>query len=369
LKSQIIALAHDLNIQKIGFAKADDFESLRPRLEAQQQAGHTSGFEHQNLDERLQPQLTMPKVKTLISVALAYPNKLQAQPTKTQYKRGQFARASWGIDYHNIMKDKLQQLADGIKQLANEQADFQAYVDTGPLIDVAVAQRAGLGFIGKNGLLITKEYGSWVYLGELMTDLEIEPDQSVDYNCGDCERCLTACPTQALQGDGSMNAKRCLSFQTQNKGPLQEEFRTKIRTTIYGCDICQISCPYNKGVDAHFHKEMEGEPDLVKPELLPMLENNNRAFKAKFGHLAGSWRGNATLQRNAIYALGNLRDQSAVPRLLELLETSTNETLQDAALWSLSKIVKHPNDDLTNFIKGLKLPDQARENLLKTWYN
>jgi epoxyqueuosine reductase len=114
---------------------------------------------------------------------------------------------------------------------------------------------------------------------------------------------------------------------------------------------------------------MEGEPDLVKPELLPMLDNNNRAFKEKFGHLAGSWRGNATLQRNAIYALGNLRDQSAVPRLLELLETSTNETLQDAALWSLTKIVKYPNDDLTNFIKGLKLPDQARENLLKTWYN
>ena len=140
-------------------------------------------------------------------------------------------------------------------------------VDTGALVDTAVAQRAGIGFIGKNGLVISKEFGSYMFLGELITNLDIEPDQPVDYGCGDCNRCVTACPTSCLIGDGSMNAKRCLSFQTQDKGVMDLEFRKKIKTVIYGCDICQICCPYNKGLDNPLATEID--PDLSHPELLP----------------------------------------------------------------------------------------------------
>ena len=176
--------------------------------------------------------------------------------------------------------------------------EYKGMVDTGALVDTAVAQRAGIGFIGKNGLVISKEYGSYMFLGELITNLEIEPGQPVDYGCGDCRRCLDACPTSCLIGDGSMNAKRCLSFQTQDKGMMNLEFRKKIKTVIYGCDICQISCPYNKGLDNPLATEID--PDLAHPELIPFIELSNGQFKEKFGNVAGSWRGKNILQRNAI---------------------------------------------------------------------
>lgn len=372
IKSQIIKLAEELNIQKIGFTKADDFEYMRKSLVDQKEKGHTSGFEHKNIDERLDPKLTLPTAKTIISVALAYPNKLQGRPDKTEFRRGSFARASWGIDYHHIMQKKLNALIEGINEII-EGLDYEAFVDTGPLIDVAVAARAGLGFIGKNGLLVTKEFGSYVYLGEIITSLEIEADKPVDYGCGECNRCIDFCPTDALIGDGKMNAKKCLSFQTQNKGILQEEYRKKMKTIIYGCDICQMVCPYNKGIDSHFHPEMEGDPELVQPELIPFLDLTNRQFKDKYGHLAGSWRGRNVLQRNAIYALANANDKSAIPKLLEIVVSTQNQVLLGSAFWALGRLVKEPNQDMINLVEDRDTDDeqakQEREKLLLLWYS
>ncbi|MFC4652486.1 tRNA epoxyqueuosine(34) reductase QueG [Lactococcus nasutitermitis] len=337
LKTAIQKLAQELNIQKIGFTSADDFEYLRKSLTEQKNAEHTSGFEHQNLDERLQPKLAVQDAKTIISIAIAYPNKSTEKPAKTTFKRGHFSRGSWGEDYHNVLNRKMQELAKGIEKLAGD-FNYKAMVDTGALVDVAVAARAGLGFIGKNGLLISKEYGSWIFLGELVTNLDIEPDSPVDYDCGDCGRCIDFCPTNALLGDGRLNAKRCLSFQTQTKGMMPEEFREKIKTVIYGCDICQIVCPYNKGINSHFHPEMEADPELTNPELIPLLELTNKQFKQKFGTMAGSWRGKNPLQRNAIYALANSNDKSAIPKLQEIIKNNPREDMVDAAEWAISRI-------------------------------
>ena len=246
LKENIIQLAHSIGISKIGFTTADDFAYLEKSLRLAVEEGRNSGFEHKNIEERIQPKLSLSSAKTIISIAVAYPHKLKQQPQKTAYKRGKFTPNSWGLDYHYVLQDKLNRLAAGIEEMTQD-FEYKGMVDTGALVDTAVAQRAGIGFIGKNGLVISKEYGSYIFLGELITNLEIEPDQPVDYGCGDCRRCLDACPTSCLIGDGSMNAKRCLSFQTQDKGMMDLEFRKKIKTVIYGCDICQISCPYNKG--------------------------------------------------------------------------------------------------------------------------
>ena len=146
-----------------------------------------------------------------------------------------FARASWGIDYHDILRERLDRLIAFIKEQAQtmeEQVEwrFAPQVDTGELVDVAAAQRAGLGFIGRNGLLITEEFGSFVYLGEIVTNISLEPDEEVPFGCGDCMRCVTACPTKALLGDGRMNAQRCLSYQTQTKGMMPEEYRKRCIT-------------------------------------------------------------------------------------------------------------------------------------------
>ena len=356
IKEEIIKLSKDIGISKIGFTTADDFDYLEKSLRLAVEEGRNSGFEHKNIEERIKPKLSLASAKTIISIAVAYPHKLKQQPQKTAYKRGKFTPNSWGLDYHYVLQDKLDRLAKGIEELTAD-FEYKGMVDTGALVDTAVAQRAGIGFIGKNGLVISKEFGSYMFLGELITNLDIEPDQPVDYDCGDCNRCVTACPTSCLIGDGTMNAKRCLSFQTQDKGIMELEFRKKIKTVIYGCDICQICCPYNKGLDNPLATEID--PDLAHPELLPFLELSNGQFKEKFGHIAGSWRGKNILQRNAIIALANANDRSAIPKLLEIIDKGQNPIHIATAIWALGQLVREANPEMIEMILAVKNPTEA----------
>ena len=353
IKEEIINLAKEIGISKIGFTTADDFDYLEKSLRLAVDEGRNSGFEHKNIEERIKPKLSLASAKTIISIAVAYPHKLKQQPQKTAYKRGKFTPNSWGLDYHYVLQDKLDRLAKGIEELTAD-FEYKGMVDTGALVDTAVAQRAGIGFIGKNGLVISKEFGSYMFLGELITNLDIEPDQPVDYGCGDCNRCVTACPTSCLIGDGSMNAKRCLSFQTQDKGVMDLEFRKKIKTVIYGCDICQICCPYNKGLDNPLATEID--PDLSHPELLPFLELSNGQFKEKFGHVAGSWRGKNILQRNAIIALANANDRSAIPKMLEIIDKGQNPIHVATAIWALSQLVREAHPEMVELVMGVSNP-------------
>ena len=353
IKEEIINLAKEIGISKIGFTTADDFDYLEKSLRLAVDEGRNSGFEHKNIEERIKPKLSLASAKTIISIAVAYPHKLKQQPQKTAYKRGKFTPNSWGLDYHYVLQDKLDRLAKGIEELTAD-FEYKGMVDTGALVDTAVAQRAGIGFIGKNGLVISKEFGSYMFLGELITNLDIEPDQPVDYGCGDCNRCVTACPTSCLIGDGSMNAKRCLSFQTQDKGVMDLEFRKKIKTVIYGCDICQICCPYNKGLDNPLATEID--PELSHPELLPFLELSNGQFKEKFGHVAGSWRGKNILQRNAIIALANANDRSAIPKMLEIIDKGQNPIHVATAIWALSQLVREVHPEMIELVMSIKNP-------------
>lgn len=353
IKEEIINLAKEIGISKIGFTTADDFDYLEKSLRLAVEEGRNSGFEHKNIEERIKPKLSLASAKTIISIAVAYPHKLKQQPQKTAYKRGKFTPNSWGLDYHYVLQDKLDRLAKGIEELTAD-FEYKGMVDTGALVDTAVAQRAGIGFIGKNGLVISKEFGSYMFLGELITNLDIEPDQPVDYGCGDCNRCVTACPTSCLIGDGSMNAKRCLSFQTQDKGVMDLEFRKKIKTVIYGCDICQICCPYNKGLDNPLATEID--PDLSHPELLPFLELSNGQFKEKFGHVAGSWRGKNILQRNAIIALANANDRSAIPKMLEIIDKGQNPIHVATAIWALSQLVREAHPEMVELVMSVSNP-------------
>lgn len=369
IKEEIIKLSKEIGISKIGFTTADDFDYLEKSLRLAVEEGRNSGFEHKNIEERIKPKLSLASAKTIISIAVAYPHKLKQQPQKTAYKRGKFTPNSWGLDYHYILQDKLDRLAKGIEELTAD-FEYKGMVDTGALVDTAVARRAGIGFIGKNGLVISKEFGSYMFLGELITNLDIEPDQPVDYDCGDCNRCVTACPTSCLIGDGTMNAKRCLSFQTQDKGIMDLEFRKKIKTVIYGCDICQICCPYNKGLDNPLATEID--PELAHPELLPFLELSNGQFKEKFGHIAGSWRGKNILQRNAIIALANANDRSAIPKLLEIIDKGQNPIHIATAIWALSQLVREANSEMIEMILAVKNPTEAikeeQEQFLKKFH-
>ncbi len=245
-KEEVIAYSKEIGIDKIGFASADVFGELKARLQRQQALGYQSGFEKGTVEERSEPERLLPEAQTIISIALAYPSKMKNAPkSKKGERRGVFARASWGRDYHDVLREKLNLLGAYIKEHVPE-AEFKSMVDTGELSDRAVAERAGIGFSGKNCAIITPEYGSFVYLGEMVTNLPFAPDDPVEDSCGDCNICVDTCPTDALVQGGQLNAQRCIAFLTQTKDFLAEEYRTKLGNRLYGCDTCQTVCPKNK---------------------------------------------------------------------------------------------------------------------------
>ncbi|WP_243355370.1 tRNA epoxyqueuosine(34) reductase QueG [Bacillus litorisediminis] len=338
LKKDIIAYSKEIGIDKIGFTSASAFDEMKNRLIRQQELGYQSGFEEKDIEKRVHPEKIFDKPKSIIAIALAYPSKMKDAPqSKKGARRGLFARASWGRDYHDVLRDKLNQLEAYIKERV-PQAVCKSMVDTGELVDRAVAERAGIGWSGKNCAIITPEFGSYVYLGEMITNLPFEPDEPIEEGCGDCNLCVDACPTGALVQGGQLNAQKCIAFLTQTKGFLPDEFRSKLGNRLYGCDTCQLVCPKNKKMDFHLHEEFEPDPEIAKPLLQPLLHLTNREFKETYGHVSGSWRGKKPIQRNAIIALAHYKEESAVPDLIQLMKEDPRPVIRGTAAWALGKI-------------------------------
>lgn len=338
LQREIREFAESTGIDKIGFTTADPFREMKNRLRRQQEAGFQSGFEKGSLEERTDPSQLLEEPESIIAIAVAYPSKLDDPPKgRKGERRGMFCRASWGQDYHDVLREKLALLEQFILERRPD-ARLKSMVDTGELVDRAVAERAGIGWSGKNCSIITPEFGSYVYLGEMITNIPFAPDEPIEDGCGDCTLCLDICPTGALIEGGRLNAQRCIAFLTQTKGSLPEEFRTEIGNRVYGCDTCQTICPKNKGMHNRIHEAFKPEPELAKPLLTPLLSLSNREFKERFGHMSGSWRGKNPIQRNAVYALAHFREEAAVPELIRLLREDARPYMRGAAAYALGKI-------------------------------
>ncbi|WP_301107362.1 tRNA epoxyqueuosine(34) reductase QueG [Sporosarcina sp.] len=338
LQAEIREFAAAIGIDKIGFTTAAPFVKLKDRLKQQQRLNYQSGFEEPDLDKRTNPLLLLDQAESIISIAVAYPSKMKDSPRgKKGERRGMFCRASWGEDYHTVLRDKLAQLELFILTKVPD-ARLRSMVDTGELVDRAVAERAGIGWSAKNCAIITPEFGSYVYLGEMITNIPFAPDEPMEDQCLDCTLCLDACPTGALIQGGQLDARRCIAFLTQTKQAVPEEFRQKIGNRLYGCDTCQTICPKNKGMNHTHQPGFTPDPALVKPLLLPLLSLSNRQFKEQYGHMSGSWRGKNPIQRNALIALGHFKDESAVPELVRLLAEDPRPMIRGTAAWALGRI-------------------------------
>ncbi|MFL0436230.1 tRNA epoxyqueuosine(34) reductase QueG [Bacillus pumilus] len=365
LKEELIQYAKEIGVDKIRFASADTFDSLKDRLILHESLGYLSGFEEPDIEKRTNPSLLLPKAKSIVAIALAYPSKMKDAPRSTKdARRGIFCRASWGTDYHVVLKKKLDMLEEFLR---SKHVDIRtkSMVDTGGLSDRAVAERAGIGFSAKNCMIITPEFGSYVYLAEMITNVPFEPDEKIEDQCGTCNKCVDSCPTGALVNPGQLNSQRCISFLTQTKGFLPDEFRSKIGNRLYGCDTCQIVCPINKGKDFHLHPEMEPDPEIAKPLLKPLLTISNREFKEKYGHVSGSWRGKKPIQRNAILALAHFKDTSALPVLIELMHKDPRPVIRGTAAWAIGKI--GDDQQLPELEKALEREsdEEAKEEIVK----
>ena len=337
-KEELIEAAPGLGIDKLKITTAEPFEELRKRLVRHRELGRESGFEERDLDLRTTPKLLLPKAKSIIAIAVAYPSKMKDAPVSEPGKRrGILSRSAWGEDYHTALRRRMAKLSEWILEREPD-AKLMSMVDTGALSDRAVAVRAGIGWSGKNCSVLTPELGSWIYLGETLTDLPLPPDGEIPDGCGDCTLCIDACPTGALVGPGQLNAQRCISFVTQTKGIVEDEMMKKIGNRLYGCDTCQIVCPVNRKIDIRRHEELIPDPEIAKPLLRPLLAMGNREFKEKFGSGSAAWRGRKPIQRNALIGLGNFRDAESVPDVLNVLRNDPRPELRATAAWALGRI-------------------------------
>lgn len=331
-------IQQEVGIERLGVTTAEPFEEIRVPLANYHEQGYESGFEHPILEERIDPKLTCSGAQSIVAIALSYRRPSHESTKRPQGIRGALSKYAWGSDYHTVLRDKLQQLAEAIERRVDRPIHYQLSVDTGPLVDRAVAQRAGIGWFGKNCSIITEGHGSWVFLGQLVTDVSIEPSPPGPHSlCGECDLCMRACPTGALVAPFVTDSSRCLSYITQMKGFVPEEYRSKFGTRIWGCDTCQVVCPSNKEATYSNHEAFDPDVDLAYPDLIALLDLSNRQFKRLFGYTAAAWRGYTIVKRNAIIALGNIRDARAVPKLIEQLRDERPE-IRGTAVWALLQI-------------------------------
>jgi len=358
LKQELKAVAPELGIDDIGFASAEPFQSLKGILQNHRKLGYESGFEEQDLDKRVTPALPDTEPKSLIAIAITYHSKMNNPPKSEPGKyRGIMARSAWGRDYHHVLREAMDRLENYIKERVPD-AKLESMVDTGALVDRAVSERAGIGFSAKNCAIISPKFGSWIFLGEMVTNIPFPPDKPVTEDCGECTKCIDACPTGALVGPGQLNAQRCVSFLTQTKGFLDEEAMRKIGNRLYGCDTCQIVCPKNRGKNWTHQEDFKPDPEKAKPLLLPILDMSNREFKEAFGDTSAAWRGRKPIQRNAVIALGNFKDISAVPKLSEVLLKDPRPELRGTAAWALGRI--GGEEAMNNLEKSMKSEGDSR---------
>jgi epoxyqueuosine reductase len=339
VRERVRARALQLGFDRVGFARTEPFDALRDVLIARRARGHETPFEHRDIEDRVDARRSFvsdAQPRSFVSVAMAYPSRV---PTRIRSvfgdRRGDIARSAWGMDYHDVLRARLDALRTAILE---EQPDAHvvSIVDTGALVDRAVAQRAGVAWIGKNAMAITPDWGSWVYIGELVTDIPFPPDAPLEEACGSCTLCIDACPTDALLGDRQLDGSRCISAVTQVKGVVPDPMKRKIGARLYGCDTCQVVCPHNAGVHAVHHEEFVPDIDRVRPPLLPLFALTNREAKAQFG--AAAWRGAAVLMRNAIIALGNARANECIDALAHVLMHDVRPFMRETAAWALGRM-------------------------------
>jgi epoxyqueuosine reductase len=338
MKEQIRQRAVELGFDDCRFTSASAPASAKQFQDwvSEKKFGEMAWIER-NAEKRVEPQKVLSDAKTAICLAASYEtNRRKAEASGPS--EGIVARYARFNDYHDILGERLKLLTQFVNDIGSAQTRSLWYVDTGPILERDLAQRAGIGFVGKHTNLISRKFGNWIFLSEILTTLELEPDASEKNHCGKCTRCITACPTEAITAPFQLDARRCISYLTiELKGSIPKEFRRAIGNRIYGCDDCLAVCPWNKF--AHEGKLMKSHSrnDLEQPNLIDLLSLDEKSFKTRFAGspiLRTKRRG---LLRNVCVALGNVGDKSALPTL-EKASHDAEPLIAEHARWAISEI-------------------------------
>ncbi|MCX6895318.1 MAG: tRNA epoxyqueuosine(34) reductase QueG [Verrucomicrobia bacterium] len=291
-----------------------------------------------NAEKRVDPQLVLPGARSIITLAVSYENPIPHSALRTPHS-GQVARYAQFADYHDVLADRLKALTAFLDALAPGTRSLW-YVDTGPLLERDLAQRAGLGFVGKHTNLISRRLGNWIFLAEILTTLELAPDAPEKNHCGSCTRCITACPTAAITAPFTLDARRCISYLTiELKGAIPVELRPLLGNRIYGCDDCLAACPWNRFAREGKLMQAHARADLAAPDLLELLALDDAGFKKKFASTPILRTKRRGLLRNVCVALGNTGDVSALPAL-ERAAGDGEPLIAEHARWAVAEIGK-----------------------------
>jgi epoxyqueuosine reductase len=296
-------------------------------------ASHYHGemaYIERNAHKRVDPNKVLSGARSILTLAASY--------HRDDQQTGPIARYARFSDYHDALAERLKTLSDYVTQAGGHGARSLWYIDTGPLLERDLAQRSGLGFIGKHTNLISRKLGNWIFLAEIITTVEFEPDPPEKNRCGTCTRCIAACPTEAIRRPFELDARRCISYLTiELKGPIPEEFRRAIGTRIYGCDDCLAACPWNRFAREGALMKRHLRKDLTAPDLTELLALDDAGFRKRFANtpiLRAKRRG---FLRNVCVALGNIGDRSALPALRRA--TSDAEPLvAEHAAWAIAQM-------------------------------
>lgn len=304
-------MAKKLNIDLIGFTNAERFQEFEYVIKNRKEKGYLTPFGEKDINKNITPKLVWKEAKSIISLGLSYKHTLNVDKSSICEKQTRLiiSKVAWGEDYHEVLMRKMKNLMSIIIK-DNPNIKYRAFVDNAPLMDRAIAYRSGMGFYGKNGFIINPIYGSYIFLGHILVNVDLIDRQDIKkQSCDNCNKCINSCPTKALKEGLDFNANRCISYLTQKKGILKRWERKAIVNNIYGCDICQEVCPINKRALPSIHKEFQSSLDMSRPTIEKILSMDKEKFKITYGNTSAGWRGIKILKRNAIIALGNVKSE------------------------------------------------------------
>ncbi len=336
-KGLIRSRALELGFHAVGFGPATLGADARERLLAFLAAGQHGemGWMAARAEQRASPIALWPEVRSVVALGLSYAPEGDPLETLGRRDRGNISVYARNRDYHDVVKGMLKQLGGWI--VGRFGPEIKVFVDTAPVMEKPVAQAAGLGWQGKHTNLVSRSFGSWLFLGEIMTTLDLAPDLPGADHCGSCMRCVAACPTNAFPAPYRLDATRCISYLTiEHAGPIPEALRPAMGNRIYGCDDCLAVCPWNKFA-ADAHEKLRAREDLTAPALADLALLDDAGFRARFAGSPIKRIGRARLVRNVLIAMGNSADPALRP-VAERLCTDPDPVVADAARWAAARL-------------------------------
>jgi len=338
LRAQIRARALQEGFDIVRFARAEAPPNAADALASflgKERHGSMEWME-KNADRRADPKTLWPDAKTAIVLGVNYGPRNGYHDRDVPADRGEISVYAQGDDYHDLIKSKLKRLGGWIAQ--DFKADVKVFVDTAPVMEKPLAQVAGVGWQGKHTNLVSRLYGSWLFLGSVFTTLEISPDEEEVDHCGGCHRCLDACPTDAFPAPYQIDARRCISYLTiEHKDHIPLEFRVPIGNRIYGCDDCLAVCPWNKFASLSREIKLRARAELVQPKLSELAKLNDAEFREIFRGSPIKRIGRDRFVRNVLIAIGNSGDSKLVPNVEELLN-DPSPLVRAMAVWALGRL-------------------------------